>query len=249
MTDTVCEVDGCQRPTYAAKPICEPHYRRLLRTGSVSDDVPIGARRTPRRCSALDCLREATERGLCHAHYLRLVRTGQVRSERPLARSGQQACAVERCHEVTYARSMCRVHYRRFMKHGDAQADRPIRSPGREGHVHHGYRVVSVPKQERWLVDGRTSELEHRLVMARMLGRPLTTDESVHHRNGDRLCNRPDNLELWSRWQPRGQRVADKLQWAVELLERYTPEALADRQVLPGEELVPPSRFELPLPP
>lgn len=38
--------------------------------------------------------------------------------------------------------------------------------------------------------------LEHRLVLARKLDRPLMDHETVHHRNGARLDNRPDNLEL-----------------------------------------------------
>lgn len=66
--------------------------------------------------------------------------------------------------------------------------------------------------------------LEHRLVMEDKLGRKLRKGENVHHLNGDRLDNAPDNLELWVTRQPRGQRIEDLVNWANEILDLYANE-------------------------
>lgn len=48
-----------------------------------------------------------------------------------------------------------------------------------------------------WLIRTEAGwELEHRVIMARELGRPLRDDEIVHHRDEDKKNNDPENLEL-----------------------------------------------------
>lgn len=68
---------------------------------------------------------------------------------------------------------------------------------------------------------GRGMTFQHRLVMEQHLGRSLDRHEYVHHINGIRSDNRIENLELWSRSQPPGQRVTDTIKKAKEFLEKH----------------------------
>ena len=85
--------------------------------------------------------------------------------------------------------------------------------------------VVVTSQHEHPNADARGRIYEHVLVMAGKLGRPLRPGENVHHINGVRDDNRPENLELWVTSQPKGQRPADLVAWAHEILRRYEGDA------------------------
>lgn len=114
---------------------------------------------------------------------------------------------------------MCSAHYQRLNLHGDTLDHKPIIE--RKGwHMHPtGYKVLSGTGHPN--ANRAGTIMEHIKIMSDYLGRPLTKGENVHHKNGIRTDNRIENLELWTKRQPNGQRVSDLIENALEIINEY----------------------------
>lgn len=97
---------------------------------------------------------------------------------------------------------------------------------GGRGYMHSGgYWFTWLPKDDFFypMVGNGIYVAEHRLVMAKHLGRCLHSWEIVHHRNGNKLDNRIENLQLVTEGQHKQITLMEKriktLEYRVTILE------------------------------
>lgn len=208
---STCSWDGCNG-VVVGRMLCMKHYMRTRCNGTAPGP----------KCKIEDCLSCVSALGYCNSHYRRHKLGKPMNVPLRLVRPGA-LCSVAGCSGPHLARGFCCTHYSRWSHGNNMMA--PIK-PYHRGGRRPGSRVdkagyVGIYEPTHPNANATGYVLEHRKVMADHLGRALLRHESVHHKNGNRSDNRISNLELWSSSQPYGQRVADKVQWAREILALY----------------------------
>jgi len=208
----ICSIKNCNNPK-RARGWCTRHYKRWQTTGNPNSTLWEQRKANrPTICTIDNCSLDVLYMGFCSGHYRRwIVHGNPTYSSLRTQKHGLKTCTVDGCNNPHNAKGLCNTHYNKMKNYGDVNGGKEKDSRVSPfGYVYLG------------------SKMEHRIVMEEFLGRKLLPNENVHHRNGDRQDNRIKNLELWSRSQPYGQRVEDKINYAIEILEQYAPNLLKE---------------------
>lgn len=187
------------------------HYTRFRK--GIPMDMPIRNRKTKQAstCSVQGCDDAVKAKNLCAVHYARL-RTGKdvTMPRRRKRGTGRGQCKLDFCCQPAVGSGYCQFHYNRhktgqsldvtkeFLQSVDAIKWRTDKN---------GYVIGSLKGKH---------VLQHRFVWEQHHGRPLHPFENIHHINGRRDDNRIENLELWTKAQPCGQRPEDLVAWVVD---------------------------------
>lgn len=215
MAERICSVEGCDRPR-RARGWCYLHWERWKRRGDPGCAEPLRMR-NPEVCIEADCDAKPVARGWCKDHYQRWSRHGDPNKQvyRPRG-SPVPICSVDGCDRAVTggSASLCKRHYERQRKTGDVGPPGLKIAPKGSGnwYMQQGYLRRSEYADGKLI---RTIQ-QHAYVMEQILGRPLRPGENVHHKNGIRHDNRPENLELWVTTQPKGQRPEDLAAFIID---------------------------------
>jgi hypothetical protein len=174
-------------------------------------------------CSRPTCTSEVKARSLCAKHYREARKAGTL--------EGLPRCSLEGCEATLYAKGFCEDHYYSWSRYGDPL----VRKRRRRGSG-----TISKRTGQKLVGINGTQVAEHRLIMEDHLGRKLSSDEWVRHRNGDLLDNRVENLvveQVGQGWTDSNgyRRICVSSETVFE--HRYVMESVLGRELLTTESV------------
>lgn len=201
-TTKKCSIEGCGGKHYG-KTLCSMHYQRSRKTGTVT-------KREVKICIVDGCGSKHYGNDFCQKHWQRFKAHGDPLKTNKKVR---QSCSVEGCSKPHYALGLCNLHRLRQKRGTDLHAPKRVWSAAQStdeikwNKNHNGYIAGYF---------GGKAVFQHRVVWEQHHGRKLHPFENIHHINGVRDDNRIENLELWTKPQPSGQRPEDLVEWVLD---------------------------------
>lgn len=138
-----------------------------------------------------------------------------------------RVCVIEGCEVKAICKGMCNRHYHKIKaarKHKPCACGCGENTAYTYKHGHHTRLFTSEEQARRGRCNDGSKQRdrgckdtyrkvggrhEHRLVAEQMMERPLSHDEIVHHKNGNKKDNRLENLEVMTRAQHMHEHRAD----------------------------------------
>ncbi len=205
-----CKVEGCDSTVEKGGfGMCRTHYMQVRRGMRAEDGSPLRQPERVRsygdgaRCTEEECGNRPKAHGLCNKHLMRALHSGSVHPQLTKTQyTASSRCLFEGCTNRPVNKGMCSTHAQQRLagiidESGAVLRDKKtcFRTRADRWVGGNGYVLVKAPEGHPLArVDG--SILEHRLVMEQQMGRVLHEYEIVHHRDGNRGNNSPENLEL-----------------------------------------------------
>lgn len=215
---------------------CNAHYQRL--TNGSDMDAPFRERRDE-ICKHVykdgkRCDKPNKSTGFCSGHYARLA--NNIDMDAPWKKRVHDGFCKHvyadgsRCTNKHSAKGYCSGHWHRVKSGINLDLPWNNKIPNYEDlSLENVYTKVSWHKRNNpgsrgdgyvsgyVMKNGKRSHYrQHRLVWELHHGRELREFENIHHINGIRSDNRIENLQLWAKAQPIGQRPEDLVEWVLD---------------------------------